>query len=511
MKAVKILAAGMSALMLLSITAGCAKKDEEEKTVREVIEEPVVAPNIAENDEIEYKEEFYFYDTKTQDQFMLGLTDTEFRLVKVTNAQEYSASLVQANGKYTVDENGNYVLDRYVERAGKLFLSEYLIDGETKTYIKPITLKKYGSIYLSDDGDFALIKKSESNGKFLWFKGNNENKLVLNKGEEITEIENAYLVDASTGVGTNIKLKAENFSELDTSKLGDATAKITYDNAEYTVSVDIKDPLSMISIPSKYQDLTVAEGLPVHVEKGTSYQDYFAKYQGSAPLFSCNGTAVTEYTVDGWDTQSVANGKEMYYRVKAEKDGVTYVFVGCVYVCASSEEIVKTVQSVAYEHEDVTKMDCGLWIVPKGQEISGVKGDISLLGTVTETGVELTVSEYDAGKLGAQRIKLTYNGATVEQMVYVFDETNAILSKTELVGLKLNAEGTAVDYSEALVKFAYCDGTYREAAVEGYKSSISEEVNADGSITVNFNYNATVEGIAYPFKTQVNVVPQVTE
>ena len=514
MKRIRIITLALAALMVASSAFGCAKKDEEDKVVREVIEERVVTPDGDDDYKVQYKEEFYFYDSKTQEQYILGLTETDFRFVKVAGTEEYSADFIQATGNYTFDKDGNYVLDRYTEKVGKLFFSEYLIDdGKVNTYVKPIILKKCGNIYLSDEGDFALVKTAESDGKFLWFKGFNENRLVLNQGADKPERQEAYLIDGKTGVGTSIKLTAENFTQLDTSVIGDTTATVTYENVEYTVDVNVKDSQSWGEIirPMKYNALNATEGLPILVAKGTSYQDYFSKYQGTEPLFSYYDGDVTEYTVDGWDTEEVEVGQKMYYRVKAEISNRIYTYVGFVYVCDSQDEIETTIEELVYDNEDVGKTNCGLWFVPKGHEISGVKGNICRLDAVLETDVELTVSEYDASKLGAQKVKLAYNGTTTEQMVYVYDETNEILSKVELVGLKWNAEGTAIDYSNASIKFMYCDGTSREASVEGYKSSISEKSEDDGSITVCFSYNVTVNEACYPFKATVLVVPQVVE
>lgn len=519
MKAVKILALALSALMLVTVAAGCAKNEDENKTVKEVIEEPVKTPDGKDEDQIEYKEEFYFYNNETNEQYILGLTETEYSLVRVTSCEEYKSVLSRMNGKYTVDTEGNYILDGFVQKYGNFFFSEYWLDNsQVTTYTEPIVLKKNGDIYLNYDQSLALVKLGETENKFLWFGGYSENQLTLDQGAEKPESVEAYLVDGKTGMAEALELKADNFTRLDTSVVGEATATVTYENTEYTVSVNIKDANSIPPIKltmNKYQNLKVSEGLPTFIASGSTYQEYFEKYSGTDPLFyytrGSEKIAVTEYTVDGWDTENIANGEKIYYRVSAEIENLIYRYVGYVYVCDSADEIAGEISNIVYDNENIDKTYYGLWFVPKGHDIKGVKGDFYKLEEKLENEVELSVSEYDANKLGPQKIKLTYNGYSCEQMIYVYDSTNAIVSKTELVGLEQNEDGTAVDYSDGGIMFTYCDGTTRNVAIEGYKNSITESVGDDGSITVYFDYNAVVEGVGYPFRVTCVVAPNVTE
>ena len=516
MKAAKILALALSVLMIVPIATGCAEKEDENKTVKEVIEEPVNTPDIKDDGQIEYKEEFYFYNNETNEQYMLGLTETEYSLIRMTSCEEYKSVLSRMDGKYTVDTEGSYVLDGFVQRYGNFFFSEYWLDNsQVTTYIEPIVLKKNGDIYLNDDQNLALVKLGETENKFLWFGGYSENQLVLNQGAEKPESVDAYLVDGKTGMAEAVELTAENFTELDTSVIGDTTATVTYENATYTVNVKVKSPMGNPSFTltvKKYTEMNCSEGLPVFVAKGTSYQEYFAKYQGTDPLFSCSVGAVTQYTVDGWDTENTENGEKMYYRVSAEIDNRIYRYIGYVYVCDAEDQIKGDISSnIIYENEEIDKTYYGLWFVPKGHDINGVKGDFYKLGVKIETDVELSVSEYDADKLGPQKIKLTYNGVSREQMIYVYDSTNAIVTGVELDGLTLNTDGTEVDYTNGKISFKYCDGSVREAAIGGYKDSITESAQNSGGILVEFRYNAVVDGVGYPFVVIADIGTAVTE
>ena len=55
MKIKKIAALSLATLMLASALTGCAKKTEEERVSREVLQTPVTTPDIKENNGIEYK------------------------------------------------------------------------------------------------------------------------------------------------------------------------------------------------------------------------------------------------------------------------------------------------------------------------------------------------------------------------------------------------------------------------------------------------------------------------
>ena len=280
----RILALLLSALAVVCLLSGCAK-EEEERELKEVIEAPVDTPDNKDDDKIEYKEEFYFYNGRSHEQYMLGLTDTEYRLVMVENLSGYTADFIEIEGTYTVEENGDYVLDRMGDRRSKLFFSEYVVDnGEFETKIEPIVVSKRGDIYVTDEYGITFVKKGETQNKTLYLDGaTNDYDLVVNQGDTARDM-GAYLIDGATGIGEYITLAAENFTEFDTSTVGETTVKVTYEDVTYELKANVRNPITFYSTPSKYKLLTCSDGLPLYVTPDTAYESYFEAYEGDEPL-----------------------------------------------------------------------------------------------------------------------------------------------------------------------------------------------------------------------------------
>ncbi len=509
MKTKRIFALVLAVLTLSISLASCAKEEDKSKPVREVVEAPVNTPDGTEDDTVEYKEEFYFYNAGTHSQYMLGLTDTEYRLIRLMPAGEYRSDFVLTRGTYTVDGQGNYILERTAEEHSKLYFSEH-IGGNSQfvTEIQPIVLTKSGDMYYDAAEELALVKQGASEGKLLWLGEYSPYQMNVTVGAAKPEKMTAYLVNKSTGVSESIELTAESFTVYDTSAVGDTTFKITYGGAEYEIAARVMNEGESVPAPVKnvYGELGVSDGLGAYVSKGTSFESYFEGYNGTDPLFwyGDGKTAVTDYKVDGWDTDKTADGERMFYSVSAKIGDKTYRYVGSVYVCTEEMAAKGELSDITVAENPFKTSDSGAWFVAKGSEIKGVTGKLTAINGQISEGVALTVEDCDTSKVGAQLISLKCEGATYGQVIYVYDESNAIVTDIELEGLKVNAEGTGVDYTDGKVKFTYCDGSERVMSIDGYKKSITETAEGTG-FKLSFRYNAIAGDASYPMTVTVSV------
>ena len=510
MKIKKIAALSLATLMLASALTGCAKKTEEERVSREVLQTPVTTPDIKENNGIEYKEQFYFQNSQSQEECFIGFTDDKYYLTILDEADGYSADVEHSSGEYTVDEDGNYIIYDYSYSKSKLFFGDKVVMTDSYgAYSAPLVIFNMGNVYSDEYGDMIFVDIDESKGKFLWF-GPEHGKydMVLTKGQQKPESIEAYLIDGATGVGEPVTLNADNFTEFDTSATGEITVTVTYGDAEYKLSCRVYEdgeytpPTSPFD--DKYRSLEMADEaydvLPRYVTPGTTAEEFLANYTGSESMFCYVLDGYRQpvdqslIKVEGWDTESADSTEPMHYRVKAEIDGITYVHMAWITVCEEGDENNGYLFEAECENESVNTEDDDIWYVPRGTALDGVTAEFLAFNKNESEAVSVSVSDYQAYTLGAQVITLSYGESTMQHMVYVYDESNVILSDIKLDGMKLDAEGN-MDITELKITFVYCDGTTRIAGAEGYMSSIVIE-----DTTVTFRYNVTIDGSVYPFE-----------
>ena len=502
MRLKRIALLSLAMLMIASAFVGCAKKTDVDRVSREVIQTPVTTPDNIEKDNIEYKKEFYFHDAQNGNEYWLGFTEDEYYLI-VNYRYEYEMSLSRSNGHYTVDEDGNYVLDAFLIFTTPFYFLDNEVESETYAYTSesPIVISKMGGIYVDNDNKMMFVDTDSAEEKFLWFDSSyGKYDITFTKGAQKPESIKAYLVDGANGVGETVTLSAENFTELDTSAAGETTVTVTYNSNEYKLSCYIYEDgeyaRPQYPMLQKYKELVITQeaynALPKYITPDTTSEEYFASYKGEGSMFYTeDGVAVNreQITVEHW----VSDKKDAtYYRVKVEKDGIIYNYSGKVFVCREGEEENGHLFGAKYNNDSVTEKN-GIWYIPKGTSLEGVTADLfSFKQTITRD-LAVQVSDYQTSKLGGQVITLSYGENTMQQMVYVYDDSNVILTEIKLEGLKVGDDGK-LDLSEGKIIFVYCDGALREADMAGYMDSIT----VDG-VDLTFRYNAIIDNVKYPF------------
>ena len=519
MKFKKIAALSLATLMIASALTGCAKKTEEERVSREVLQTPVDSNDITNNNGIEYKEQFYFQNEQSREEFFIGFTDEKYYLTVIEDVDGYSAEVEQSSGEYTVDEDGNYIIYDFSYRKSDLyFMNNVVVSKSYGATVDPLVIFNAGKVYTDGSGDMIFVDVDDTKGKFLWF-GLEHGKydLVLTKGQQKPESIEAYLIDGATGVGKTVTLTAEAFTEFDTSATGETTVTVVWENAEYKLSCRVYEdgeytpPASPLE--GKYSGLGMTdeayEALPKYITPDTTAEEFLANYTGSEPMFyylSGNVRISVDKSlvkVDGWDTEGIGSTEIMHYRIKAEIDGVTYVYLAWVAVCEEGDEVNGFLRDPECNNENINDEDEDIWYIPRGTALDGITADFRAFNGNEIDGVSVSVSGYQAYTLGAQVITLSYGDTTKQQMVYVYDDSNVILSRIKLEGLKRDAEGN-IDLSETKIIFVNCDGTTRTVSAEGYKNSIM--VDDD---TVTFRYNVTLDGTIYPFEVRYGLPAEV--
>lgn len=505
MKLKKIALLSLATLMIASAFTGCAKKTDVERVSREVLQTPVTTPDNIEKDNIEYKKELYFHDAQNGNEYWIGFTEDEYYLI-VNYRYEYKMGLSRSNGHYSVDEDGNYVLDAFLIFTTPFYFLDNEVEAGTyaSTSDKPIVISKMGGIYVDNDNKMMFVDTDSAEGKFLWFDSSyGKYDITFAKGEQKPESIKAYLVDGSEGVGETVTLRAENFTEFDTSATGETTVTVTYNDNEYKLSCYVYEDGEYTRpehpMLKKYKELVITQeaynALPTHITPDTTAEEYFASYKGEGPMFYTeDGVAVNreQITVEHWVPDKKDGTKSIYYRVKVEKDGIIYNYIYKVFVCREGEEENGSLFGAKHNNDSVTEKN-GIWYIPKGTSLDGVTADLfSFKQTITKD-LAVQVSDYQAFKLGGQVITLSYGESTMQQMVYVYDDSNVILTEIKLEGLKLDGEGKA-DLTEGKIIFVNCDGTVREADMTGYMNSIT----VDG-VAVTFKYNSIIDNVKYPF------------
>ena len=510
MKLKKIALLSLATLMIASAFTGCAKKTDAERVSREVLQTPVTTPDNTDNNTIEYKEQFYFQNAESGDEYFIGFTEDKYFLTVVCDRNGYVADVEQSSGDYTVDSDGNYIIYDFGYTENRVyFLDNMVTQGIYGAQLDPVVLFNTGGVYVNQYGGMIFVDTDSSKGKFLWF-GLEHGKydMVLTKGQQKPESIEVYLIDGATGIGEPITLTAENFTEFDTSSVGETNVTVKYNNVEYNLSCQVyedgqytppKDPFEY-----KYKVLNMTDeaynALPGYITPNTTYEEFFANYKGDAAVFCYqeNGADVTvsldNITVDGWNPKDVNSTDMMHYRVKFVKDGITYVYIDWVTVCEEGDEEQGWLAHPKHNNEKITEKD-GIWYVPKGTALDGITADFCPFTKKPDerTTVTVNVSDYQSFKLGGQVITISYGESTMQQMVYVYDDSNVILTEIRLDGLKLGADGNA-DLTEGKIIFVSCDGSERKADMAGYMDSITVE-----GATVTFKYNSIIDNVKYPF------------
>lgn len=512
MKLKRIALLSLVTLMVASAFTGCAKKGVE-RVSREVLQTPVTTPDNTEKNNIEYKKELYFQDAKNGNEYWLGFTEDEYSLILITDRDGYRMSLSQSNGNYTVDEDGNYVLDKFLTFTRSVYFLDSVVEDEVISLVsdKPTVISKMGSMYVDNNNQMMFVDTDSAEGKFFWFASSHgKYDIALTKGEQKPESVRVYLVDGAEGVGEIVTLRAENFTEFDTSVTGETTVTVAYNDNEYKLSCYVYEDGEYTGpeypMLKKYKDLVITQeayrALPKCITPDTTAEEYFANYKGEEPMFRTeDGDSVDreQITVEHWVPDKEDNTRAISYRVKVEKDGIIYNYIGNVFVCRESDEENGFLYRAKHNNDSVTEKN-GIWYIPKGTSLDGATADLySFKQTVTKD-LAVQVSDYQAFKLGGQVITLSYGDSTMQQMVYVYDDSNVILTDIKIEGLKLGADGNA-DLTEGKIIFVNCDGSEREADMAGYTDSIT----VDGA-TVTFKYNAVVDNVKYPFVITKTVI-----
>lgn len=517
----KILAVLLATLMLMSMLAACGSEKEDDvtdETTSNVIETPEPDTDNGEN-EIQYKEKFCFSDEDGIT--FLGLTDTEAYLKKSTY-DGYGAAVREINGTYSIDKNGNYVIDYFVEH----YLDEYfgysMPSDEYRDADGQLVLQKcVNNMYCLDD-DIVVMKLGQTSEKFLW-GGYNYSGTDMDIEQNTTEIEGMelYYLDGATGEAKAVTVTPDNITLPDTSVVGENTFKVNYDGKEHTLSCYVygegnRDSLrELVPQGIEYESLCMRSEaeLPEMITESTIAEQYFANYQGTESLFYISGDEedipVNNYEIKLWDTSKVNYVNEMIYVVSVTVDGTVYRYVDDVCVVPNGKDD-KGVLTYVIENPEVIESDAYLLFVPKGCSLAEnmaagyrpfVDGD--------SHAVEVTVSGYDPNKIGAQCITVSYDGAvnTLVQPIYVYDSTAPLLTEIDIEGLKIT--NYAVDYSNAKVLLTYCDGSTKEESVDDYKqyfvvhySYTIEGDDPNGPLvvkdaTIECSYPVTVDGKQY--------------
>ena len=514
MKLKRIALLSLATLMVVSAFTGCAKKTEADRVSREVLQTPITTPDNIDNDNtVQYKKQLYFQDTKNGNEYTLGFTEDEYFLTVISDRNGYRIDIRQSTGEYTVDDDGNYILDTFLTYSRPLYFLDNLVETEAYSYSYiPTVISKMGNVYVDDNNSMMFVDTESAEGKFLWFGYyNGEYDMVLTKGQQKPDGIEAYLIDGAEGTGETVTLNADNFTEFDTSVTGETTVTVTYENAEYRLSCRVYEDGEytppQFSIFENYRYLGITdeayEALPKHITPGTTAEEYFANYKGENAMFYYGDNipvSKEQVTVEHWMPDKTDGTRKIFYRVKVVIDGITYSNTGIVHVSEEGNDEKGFFSPIQHNNDDIAEVN-GIWYVPKGTSLDGITAEFI---TYTQNFVEdvtLKVFDYQPFKLGAQVITLSYGESEIRRMVYVYDDSNVILMNIGFEGLKLDGEGK-VDLAEAKIVFVDCDGSTRKVDVAGYMDSISVDGN-----TVTFRYNAIVDNVKYPFIVTETVLP----
>ena len=170
MRLKRIALLSLATLMIASAFVGCAKKTDVERVSREVIQTPVETPDNIDNNTVEYKEQFYFQNAKSGEEYFIGFTDDKYFLTVVSDLEGYVAEIERSSGEYTVDSDGNYIIYNFSYSESKVYFgSNAIVDNSYGAYVEPVVIFNTGDVYVDKYGDMMFVAIDQAKGKFLWF------------------------------------------------------------------------------------------------------------------------------------------------------------------------------------------------------------------------------------------------------------------------------------------------------------------------------------------------------
>lgn len=404
----KILCALLVLTMAAAAFVSCGKKDAETETEPPETEE-------TQADTVPEEEEDIYNNAESGAYCSMKLTDTEAYLDYAENSGEFVVEHVCAQCPYYVDDDGNYVLqlDYYYFEYDVLGISVGCVGYENEG--APLVFRKGmgNNMYYAED-IWVFVKLGESTEKFICFDG--ESRGYISQNHKFSDELEFLYVDGGTGEIELVTVSIDDVEIPDTSVVGDAVMKVNYDGKLHEVACCIyseDDALEDDWLEAKYSSMRMNYDKS-YVARGTTYEEFFAGYTGEDPLFYYrkrdeNGkyveVAVTDYSVEGWDTTSVQSGEPMFYRVTHENDGMIYYCVGMVYVLDENELTKGTIASNSLNIG--FRENSRLFFVAKGTELNDVTADVYPYVGEKITGAAITLSGYDANTVGAQLVTLT--------------------------------------------------------------------------------------------------------
>lgn len=501
--------------MLMTVLGSCGKKNDSTPTETEPPATEEQTPTPDPTPEVVYKEQFSC--TRYNTQMSLKLTDTEayFEINNLTHSSCYATWRLCANAPYSVDDNGNIWIDRY----GMTFEEEAfgLSVGTTGYEVEDIPLFLYKSLgtpmYVGDD--VLLMKLGVTNEKFIYVGPDMEYIEQNTDFSSQTEFDFLY-VDGSTGECKSVSVAMTDVILPDTSTVGDAVIKVNYDGKQHEVACYIypegnEHPFSLLE--SQYVSLETnyyrhAEA----ITRDTTYEEFFNAYTGTDPLFYYRewdedqhkyvSVPVTDYTVEGWDTASVADGDWMWFRVVATIGDVTYRHVDRVRVV---DDLTKGTLILHYSNlNEFVKFygesDDILCFVAKGTALTGVTAELEPYTGAARFTTDITVSGYNADQLGAQLVTLSSDRAanTCRIVVYVYEPEHPILIDISLPD-KVTFTNGRVDLDKSKLTFRYSDGSKQEHAMSEYPDLVEVRyIETTGKYDLETNsFKTTVDGKEY--------------
>ena len=508
----QLISALLVILMIVSIFTAC-KKEQESDTIDDV-EETTEAPAIEAEKQFTPSNTFYSKNTSkntNDEEYKIEIVDDKVYFTE-RDGGNYT-NILEASGTYTIDENGNYILDLcrmdlFLEYFGK-YTIPYLNERDCFPY--PIVMYKLSeSLYFIDEFYTPVVRLGATDEKYIWLgQYGGEYDFVIEQNSEINTDSDldAYLIDGENGTYEWIEIQASDVTWPDVSKVGECTMTAKYQENTYELNGYVYAEGTEYEFPKvnggkEYGRLRMRDEaeLPLYVLKGTTAEQYFANYTGTESLFYFKDSenvehAVTEYTVDFWDT-SVDSREMMCYRVNATVDNVTYMYCEYVHVLDEADVSKGYMRMPWVDDDNVEEADgyYGLWYVPKGNTLDKITGSYYLYNGEKLSDIKLTVSGYDPNKLGSQLVDVYYGDDPkgVKIVVYVYDQSNAPIDTVNLEGLKLS--GDTVDYSNAKLIVEYHGGAQKEESVDKYIDLI-HVTYFDTRVVVSFEYKYTLEGV----------------
>lgn len=344
-----------------------------------------------------------------------------------------------------------------------------------------------GIYYPSQEFGFEapFVRLGATEDKFMTFGKYNEyieqnstypTKLVLFYG------------DGKTGAGEIVEIQEEYFEAPDLSVVGDATFKVPYNDEQYNVSCHIypegeEAPYSYFKFDKDFKRLYASTSeLSRNITPDMTYNEYFAAYTGEKPLFyyteyisgeTPRQTAVTNYTVENWDTSVIADGGMMVYKVSYETETAIYQYTDYVYVV--DEDNVDKGRALSLKNVSLENYYDGIYYVAKGTELTEVTGDLTSYSGNAITGARLFISNYEPNTAGIQKVELTGADMVGKKIipVYVYETAAPVLVKVSFPSAEgFVFTGSDVDFEKTMLQFTYCDGSLKEYAMIDYRDKI---------------------------------------